>query len=116
MKKVMILLTVALLIFLTSCGERQTYSYTDGVYNGVGEGNSGPVPVTVTVEGGKIVKIEVGPNQESHETGTTAIRIIPQRIIDEQTPFVDVVSDATETSTALINATAQALGVENTEK
>lgn len=73
---------------------------------------NGLVSVQVQVQEGKIVKVEVGENHESADTGETAIRLIPARIVAEQTPYVDAISSATVTSQAIVYAVAQALGLE----
>ncbi len=79
------------------------------VFTGVGTGMGGDVPVTVTVEGGKITKIEVGEHKETPGISDPAIEKIPQAIIDAQSTQVDVVAGATITSKAIMEAVDKAL-------
>ncbi len=45
----------------------------------------GDVPVTVTVEGGKITAVEVGDNSETQGIGTNAIEQLPGAIVEAGT-------------------------------
>lgn len=82
----------------------------DGTYEGVGQGIGGDVPVAVTVEGGKIVAVEVGENSETEGIGTKAIEQLPAAIVEAgTTEGVDAVAGATVTSKAIFAAIADAL-------
>ncbi len=86
-----------------------TGTYADGVYTAAGTGMGGDVPVTVTVEGGKIAKIDIGTHSETPGISDPAIAQIPQAIIDAQKPQVDVASGASITSRAIMEAVEKAL-------
>jgi uncharacterized protein with FMN-binding domain len=77
-------------------------SLKDGIYDG--EAKAGPVKVLVrvTIQNRRIKNIVL----LKHRTwkGGEAGNIIPHRIIDEQSTRVDVVSGATVSSAAIMNA------------
>ncbi len=77
----------------------------DGTYEAQGKGIGGRVPVTVTVEGGKIASVEVGDNSETAGIGSKAIEQLPAEIVENNgTEGVDGVSGATITSKAIFTA------------
>ena len=76
----------------------------DGVYTASATGMAGEVPVSVTIEGGKIVDVTVGEHSETPGIGTNAIDALPSAIIEQQTWDVDVVGGATITSGAIKEA------------
>lgn len=84
--------------------------YVDGTYEAVGTGIGGDVPVTVTVEDGVIVSVEVGDNSETSGIGTNAIDQLPEQIVAANgTDGVNAVSGATVTSNAILSAVADCL-------
>ena len=86
-----------------------TGTYADGVYTAYGEGISGRFPVTVTIEGGKITKVEIGDNGETVGIGSNAIDALPAQIIEAQTYDVEAVGGATVTSNAIKSAVKDCL-------
>ena len=84
--------------------------YADGEYFAEGKGIGGKVPVTVTIDGGVIVNVEVGKNSETQGIGSKAIEQLPGAIIEANgTDGVDAVSGATVTSKAIFTAVDEAL-------
>lgn len=84
-------------------------SYTDGAYTGEAEGFGGTVAVAVTVAGGVITDVEVtSAEKEDGAYLAMAEDIIPE-ILEAQSAEVDTVSGATFSSTAIREASAQAL-------
>ena len=81
----------------------------DGVYTATAQGQSGPVPISVTVKDNKVTRIEVGPNKETVGIGAVAGPKVAQRILDAQSLAVDGVSGATVTSNAVKKATREAI-------
>ena len=82
----------------------------DGTYEGTGKGIGGNVPVTVTVEGGKITAVEVGDNSETQGIGSKAIEQLPAKIVEAGgVEGVDAISGATVTSKAIFTAVEEAL-------
>ena len=85
-------------------------SIADGQYEGSAKGIGGDVPVTVTVEGGKITAVEVGDNSETQGIGSKAIEQLPEEIVAANgTDGVAAVSGATVTSKAIFSAVQAAL-------
>ncbi len=78
---------------------------TDGTYTASGKGFDGEVPVTVTIEGGKIASVTVGYNYATSGIGLMAINQLPAKIVAANgTEGVDAVSGATVTSKAIFTA------------
>ena len=77
----------------------------DGTYTASGKGFDGEVPVTVTIEGGKIASVTVGYNYATSGIGLMAINQLPSKIVAANgTEGVDAVSGATVTSKAIFTA------------
>ncbi len=84
--------------------------YKDGTYTAQTEGIGGKFEVTVTVSGGKIASVDVGPNHETAGIGDKAIEQITQRIVYMNTAdTVDAISGATITSSAILSAVKECL-------
>ena len=84
---------------LTSC------VLADGTYTASGKDFDGEVPVTVTIEGGKIASVTVGYNYATSGIGLMAINQLPAKIVAANgTEGVDAVSGATVTSKAIFTA------------
>ena len=80
----------------------------DGVYSGVAPAFKKELHVSVTVEKGKVIAIEVTENYETPGFLYNAMSII-DTIITKQSLEVDAISNATYSSAAIINAVANAL-------
>ena len=107
-------LALLLLVLLSGCasntiegGPVNNSGIKDGIYKG--SASQGPVHVIaeVTVADTKITRI----NLLKHRTwkGKPAHKIIPERIIEEQSTDVDGVSGATMSSVAIMNAVEDAV-------
>ncbi|MDR1619402.1 MAG: FAD-dependent oxidoreductase [Clostridiales bacterium] len=83
--------------------------FIPGIYSSVSKGMYGDVPVSVTVSETTIEAISVGENIETLGVGDIAAELLPGRIIETQSLAVDVVTGATITSYAIIDATKKAL-------
>ena len=78
---------------------------TDGEYTASGKGIGGEVPVTVTIQNGKVSEVKVGDNSETQGIGSKAIEQLPDAIVAANgTEGVDAVSGATVTSKAIFVA------------
>lgn len=94
--------------------EEQAAPSEKEVYTGEAEGGWGPVIVEVTLDGDTIVNIEVVEQNETEGLGDTAIdELIPKIIEAQSTDGIDVVSGATASSNALIEAVNEALSKAN---
>ena len=82
----------------------------DGTYEAEGKGIGGKVPVTVTVEGGKVASVTVGENSETQGIGSKAVEQLPEAIVAANgTAGVDGVSGATIASKAIFSAVEDAM-------
>ncbi len=82
----------------------------DGTYEGAAEGLLGPIKVSVTVEGGKLVSVKILQHEETQSIAAPALSGIPKAMVEEQDIDVDAVSGATFTSHGIIEAVKAALG------
>ncbi len=79
---------------------------------GTAEGFGGPVTVSVEVEDGKITKVEIVEQSETPAIAGDALEQLPAAIVEKGSTDVDMVSGATYTSTAIIEAVNNALNPE----
>lgn len=77
--------------------------YKSGTYTSTQQGMGGKFDINVTFSDDSIDSIEAEDNNETLMVGTEAIKILSERIIENQSLNVDVVSGATYSSYALIN-------------
>jgi len=88
--------------------EPYAITVADGVHRGRADGFGGELVVEVTVEGGRITAIEVVENSETPFIADNAIKNLLPAIIEAQGP-VDVISGATYTSKAILEAVEKAV-------
>ena len=91
----------------------QTGRYKDGTYKGTGKGYRGNITVSVTVSGGVITDITTTSYNDDREFFSKAQSSVIPAIIAAQGTDVQTVSGATFSSRGLIEAVANALGIEN---
>ena len=84
-------------------------AFTAGEYTATGAGMNGDVEVIVTFDADKIVDIKFGAHAETPGLSDPAFAKIPEMIIAGQTLAVDVVSGATFTSKAILEAVEKAV-------
>jgi urocanate reductase len=82
---------------------------TPGTYTGTAEGKNGNVSVDVTVTEDAITAVTVGDNHETAGLADPAIETIPENIVKYQTLKMDMVSGATYTSVAILQAVSDAI-------
>ena len=105
MKKIIkLVLAMALSITLFACGGSSTTTVT-----GVANGNNGEVTVEVTLNGEKIENVVVKDHKETPGLSDGPINTIPAAIVENQSVNIEVVSGATNTSNAILNAVKAAL-------
>ncbi|HCX65747.1 MAG TPA: FMN-binding protein [Eubacteriaceae bacterium] len=110
-KKLILLmvLAVCLMAFAAGCGSDEG-KYTDGTYEGSSDaGMHEGLVVEVEVTDGKIADVSIKEHQETEGVGTNAFEPISTAIVESQSTEVDIVSGATLTSNAMIEATEEAL-------
>ncbi|MEG0376010.1 MAG: FAD-binding protein [Raoultibacter sp.] len=86
-----------------------TYETSEGEYVGTGEGIGGEIVVKVKAGKGTIETIDVMKENETPDIGGKALKSLPQSVIDAQSIDVDVVSGATITSKAFLQAVGSAI-------
>ncbi|BFK65223.1 hypothetical protein I2700191B6_15760 [Dorea formicigenerans] len=84
-------------------------SYIDGTYEGEGTGFGGPIDVKVTIENGQMKDVEIISAENEDGTYLETAKGVISKILDAQTPEVDVMSGATFSSTGIKDAVADAL-------
>lgn len=87
-------------------------TYTDGVYTGVGMGFRGNTEVQVTVENGNITDITILSYKDDPEFFQEAESTVINQILTQQSVDVQAVSGATFSSNGIMEAVADALGIE----
>ena len=101
----------------SSVGETSTYPgvedvvapFRDGVYTGKADGYKKDLVVSVTIKNNKILKVDLGTNNETEKYFVKAWPVVPNEIVTKQSVDVDVVSGATRSSNGVINAVKEAL-------
>lgn len=83
--------------------------FKDGIFEGTAQGFNAPVRIQVTIEEGKLSEIQILDHAETVGLGDRAFDVMITRIIDAQSVEVDLVSGATISSEALIDAIYDAL-------
>lgn len=81
----------------------------DGTYEGSARGYQSTITVEVEIKSNKIISVNIIGQNETRRYYEMASEDIPQAIIDNQTPEVDVVSGATLSSNGIIKAVKDAI-------
>jgi len=81
----------------------------DGVYQGQAEGAQGDIVLEITVENGDIVNVEILEEEETEHLADPAYEELEAQLLREQTADLDVISGATYTSEAYMEAVQQAI-------
>ena len=125
MKKKLItsILIVSMIMSLVSCtnnsGSQAGGQLKAGEYTGTANGFGGEIKAVVTVAGGKITDVVLTGDKETKEIGGAALDQLQKAIIEKNSADIEVVSGATITSNAVIDAINLALndakGIETEE-
>lgn len=91
--------------------ELELSSVADGVYQGAGTGFRGTTNVSVTVKNGAITDVTVTSHEDDDKYFSRAESTVISEILDAQSLDVDTVSGATFSSSSILEAVADALGV-----
>lgn len=113
MKKLfLIFLNIVLIFSFTGCNandEKTTFN-KGGIFQGIADGYNGKLQVQISVNNGAINEIDIlGNSDSSYEKASTALKVIPENIISNQSLNIEGVSGATITSKAIIDAVANAI-------
>lgn len=102
MKKLFLFMTVLFMLLFSNVFAKE--------YTGTAQGYHGKIAVKVSLgKDNKIQTIHVGKTQETKGIGDIAEKKIPELILKKQSLDVDVISGATITSNAVVEAVADAL-------
>jgi Uncharacterized protein conserved in bacteria len=83
--------------------------YTPGTYTASARGFGGQVTVSVTVDAETVISIDITGDNETAGVGSNAIEQLPDALVAVNGGTADVVSGATETSNAILEAYEAAL-------
>lgn len=89
--------------------QKQTFEAAENELIGTGKGIGGLLTVKVTMDGDKMVAIDIISHNETVGISDGAMQKIPQRILETQSTEVDIISGATITSNAIREAVEEAL-------
>lgn len=81
----------------------------DGVYQGQAEGAQSNIVLEVTIENGDIVEVEILEENETEHLAQPAYEELKEQLLREQSADLDVVSGATYTSEAYMEAVQKAI-------
>jgi uncharacterized protein with FMN-binding domain len=90
--------------------------YKDGIYSGWGSCRHGDIETSVTIQDGKIALVAISQCLTRYSCGWIAPKVpgaglpdLPSQVVERQSPKVDYVSGATESSYAFADAVVAAL-------
>ena len=112
MKKIIVLLiSLFMCLSLAACAKKVETTTVEGEAEGYG----GTITAKVTLEGDKIVGLELTGDKETPAVGGEALKTLQDEIVKAGTYEVDAVAGATWTSNGVFAAIKNALGIgENT--
>ncbi|MGI6192452.1 MAG: FAD-dependent oxidoreductase, partial [Christensenellales bacterium] len=87
----------------------ETGIYTPGSYTGTSRGFGGEVTVEITVDANAITNVLIVGDSETTGVGSLAVEQMPAAILSAQSAEVDVITGATITSNAILEALGKAL-------
>ncbi|MFV0362057.1 MAG: FMN-binding protein [Suipraeoptans sp.] len=90
-------------------GMEGKFPYEDGIYMGSAEGFNDDITVAITIKDGTIISIDVIESKDDEVFFNKALNVL-NKMVQNQSTEVDVVSGATYSSEGLINAVKDALG------
>lgn len=109
-KRILSLLLSLIMIFsLVACSNNEKPNDEVVTYEATKKGYAGDIKVKVGVKNNEITSIDVDEGEETPTIGGTAISKLTDEILNRNTTNVDVVTGATLSSTALIEAINEAL-------
>jgi uncharacterized protein with FMN-binding domain len=114
-KLLAVILTIFLATALVACGSRNII-YKAGTYEGNAEGHIGPIKVQIVTDQYEIKEIKILEQEETPVIADKVYEKLPARVINANSPEVEVVAGATYTSDGLIKAIKDGLAKANVEK
>ncbi|MDF2519733.1 MAG: flavocytochrome c [Clostridia bacterium] len=101
-------LALVMVLLTAACQSNTTSGSNSGVFTGESKGKNGPIKVEVKIENAEIKDIKIVENHESDFT-KNIFEQLPKSMIAANTADVDVISGATLTSNAIIEAVKDAI-------
>ncbi len=101
--------TMAILLFAISCSSNANKPMKNGDFSGSGEGRSGEINLTISVENGKVTNVKVNSEAETDFAKPAIQKISNQLINGTEISDLDTVSGATMTSNGTIEALENAV-------
>ena len=108
MFKLVVTVILACFLIFAGCATQRTVG-PSGSATASAQGFYGPVTVTVTMENGRIVRVEADGPYETPGIGTRALIQISARMVERNTVNVDTLSGSTVTADAVIEAAKAAV-------
>lgn len=108
-KSFSIFLSMTILFFSISCSSKDSAQMKDGNFIGNGEGRSGEISLTISVENGKVTNVKVNSEAETDFAKPAIEKISNQFINGTELSDLDAVSGATMTSLGTIEALQNAV-------
>lgn len=84
-------------------------SYVAGTYEATGAGRNGEIPVSVEFSDTAILSVAAGENAETPHIGTTAIELLSERVVQQQSADIDAITGATLTSRGFLLAVSDCI-------
>ncbi|MCD7843894.1 MAG: FMN-binding protein [Clostridiales bacterium] len=94
---------------LNQAAEEAESGYQDGVYTGTGTGFGGEITLSVTIEGGEIIEVEIVSAPGEDPSYLSQAETLLDSIVNAQSADLDTVSGATFSSTGILEAAQNAL-------
>lgn len=99
-----VLLILALMLSVVGCSTNEASNYIAGTYTQEVQGFGGKIEVSLIVDATEIKAVEILGEDETPALGGAAIETLQTEILEKQGEDVDVVSGATVTSNAVLQA------------
>ena len=99
------------IFFGTGCTKKQAFN--DGVWTGTGNGRNGDIKIEITVQNGKIASGKVLQEEETDFAKPAIQKVIDLAVKTQKVNGLDVVTGATITSNATMEALQNAIAVSN---
>lgn len=104
-----LILTMMMVSLIPSGLAENAGIFAPGTYIGESVGFGGAMEVSVTVDGDRILSVDITKSSETEGIGSIAVSQLPEKIVSAQSLAVDAVSGCTLSSNAIIAAVENAL-------
>ncbi len=112
-KRILSIFTISLVISLFGCTKQE--EPVSKIYTSTTTGVGGEISIEVTFNGASIDNIEILKDNETAGVGETALELMKEKVLTNQSVLVDTVSGATITSNAFLSAVKNTIKQANLE-